>query len=195
MNPLNRIVPETLAFDIDGVIADTISLFLEIANDEYHINSVKYQDISSYSIESLDGIDPNIVFEIFTRIVDGDFSHPLKPIYGAPDSLSRLYEKRDRLLLVTARPKKEAIYDWIKKEIPVLSESIEIIATGSFEGKVDVLKAYGITHFVEDRLETGFILNDAGITPIIFNQPWNRKDHPFLKVNGWEELENIIQLS
>ncbi|MBU0994038.1 MAG: haloacid dehalogenase [Proteobacteria bacterium] len=189
---MNRIDPEKLAFDIDGVIADTISLFLAIARDEYHINSVKYQDISSYSIESLDGIDPDIVFEIFTRIVDGEFSHSLEPVCGAPKLLSRLHQHTGRLLLVTARPRKKAIYAWIEKEIPVPVESIEIIATGSFEGKVEVLNAYGITHFVEDRLETGFILNDAGITPIIFNQPWNQKEHPFITVNGWEELENII---
>lgn len=189
---MQGIDPKKLAFDIDGVIADTISLFIDIARKEYAIESVKYEDISSYAVDSLDGLDPEMVLEIFTRIVDGDFTLPLKPFPGAAHSLSRLHRQTGALLLVTARPKKEAIRDWIKNEIPVPIDSIEIIPTGSFEGKIDVLKAFGITHFVEDRLETGFILNDAGITPIIFNQPWNRKSHPFITVNGWEDLEKII---
>ena len=177
---MQGIDPKKLAFDIDGVIADTISLFIDIARKEYAIESVKYEDISSYAVDSLDGLDPEMVLEIFTRIVDGDFTLPLKPFPGAAHSLSRLHRQTGALLLVTARPKKEAIRDWIKNEIPVPID------------KIDVLKAFGITHFVEDRLETGFILNDAGITPIIFNQPWNRKSHPFITVNGWEDLEKII---
>lgn len=189
---MQAIDPKKLAFDIDGVIADTISLFIDIAREEYAIDTVRYEDISSYAVDSLDGIDPDTVLEIFTRIVEGDFSHTLRPFPGAAQSLAKLHRQTGALLLVTARPKKEAIYNWIKAEIPVPIENVEIIPTGSFEGKVDVLNAYGITHFVEDRLETGFILNDAGITPIIFNQPWNRKEHPFITVDGWDDLDKMI---
>jgi hypothetical protein len=42
--PISRIPmidPGTLAFDIDGVVADTMTLFLEIARDEFNINSIR----------------------------------------------------------------------------------------------------------------------------------------------------------
>ena len=37
--------PAAIAFDIDGVVADTMSLFLEIARDVHHINHIRYEDI------------------------------------------------------------------------------------------------------------------------------------------------------
>jgi len=49
-----------------------------------------------------------------------------------------------------------------------------------------------VLYFVEDRLETCFPLSDAGITPVLFKQPWNRKEHPFIEVGTWRELESLI---
>jgi hypothetical protein len=46
---------------------------------------------------------------------------------------------------------------------------------------------------VEDRLETCFPLQEAGITPVLFRQPWNRKSHPFMEVGTWKELESLIE--
>ena len=36
--------PASVAFDIDGVIADTMTLFLDIARDVFHINGIRYED-------------------------------------------------------------------------------------------------------------------------------------------------------
>jgi len=67
------------------------------------------------------------------------------------------------------------------------------VATGSFEGKADVLLNRNISYVVEDRLETCFSLEAAGITPVVFKQPWNRKRHPFMEVGTWNELESLIK--
>ena len=40
--------PASLAFDIDGVVADTMSLFLEIVRDVHNINSIRYREINSW---------------------------------------------------------------------------------------------------------------------------------------------------
>jgi hypothetical protein len=52
-----------------------------------------------------------------------------------------------------------------------------------------------ISCFVEDRLETCYPLREAGVTPILFRQPWNRKRHPFTEVGSWQELESMIRFS
>ena len=191
---MNMIDVSAVAFDIDGVVADTISLFIEIASDEYNITDIIYDNISSYSMDSFNGIDPSIISEIFTRIVDGDFSLPLRPLNGAMEGLARIIEKNGSALFVTARPRSEAICGWLKNALAVSPEFIEVIPTGSFEGKVDILLEKNITCFVEDRLETCFLLDEAGITPIIYNQPWNRQKHPFHKVDNWHELEILLGL-
>jgi len=38
------IIPVSVAFDIDGVIADTMALLLDIARDVFHINGIRYED-------------------------------------------------------------------------------------------------------------------------------------------------------
>jgi len=102
----------------------------------------------------------------------------------------RRLSRINKILFVTARPDKTGIQEWVKKYLQ--KDSFHIVATGLHEEKAPLLKRYGIKYFVEDRLETCFILEKASITPIVFEQPWNQKPHPFLKVKSWYELEKMI---
>ncbi len=185
--------PSSLAFDIDGVFADTMTLFLEIARQEYKIRGVKYEDITCYTLEECIDIDPVLIEKIITRIMDGSHKTPLKPITGARTVLTRLGRLHSPILFVTARLNREIIYEWIKSVLPLEHGSVEVVATGSFNAKADVLSNRDISYFVEDRLETCFPLQAAGVTPILFKQPWNRERHPFMEVGTWKELESLIE--
>jgi len=181
----------SLAFDIDGVFADTMSLFINIAKEEYKIDNLRYEDISRYYLEECIDLDPEIINEIIIKILDGKHNAPLKPIDGSAQVLTRL-GRSGRLLFVTARPYLGPIHDWILETLPLDSALVEVIATGSFEAKADVLLGKNISYFVEDRLETCFALKEKGVTPVLFRQPWNRNKHPFVEVGNWEELEAMI---
>ncbi len=185
--------PSSVAFDVDGVFADTMTLFLDIAQKEYGINWIRPEDITCYSIEDCLDIDKNIVQDILNRILDGRYDMTLKPITGAPEVLTKLGESQKQLLFVTARPYLGPIHDWMLSILPLKSDSIEIVTTGTFEGKPDVLLSRNIAYFVEDRLETCFRLKEAGITPVLFKQPWNRKAHPFIEIETWGDLEELIE--
>ena len=184
--------PSSIAFDIDGVFADILSLFIKIANSEFNISGLKYDDITSYDLRDCLEIDPLIIDEIIGLILSGNYCSSLKPVEGAQDVLTRLGNYNGRILFVTAREKEYPIYDWILNMLPLDPSAIHIEATGTFENKADVLLKHKITYFVEDRLETCFMLNDVGIKPVLFKQPWNRKEHPFIEVNTWSELESLI---
>lgn len=185
--------PKSLAFDIDGVFADTMTLFLDIARDEYNINSIKYEDITNYILEECIGIDSKTINEIIIRIMDGGYAAELKPLDGAVEVLSRIGKNYGPLLFVTARPYIGPIHDWILKMLPFGPELFDVVATGSFEDKANVLLNKGYSCFIDDRLETCFLLKDAGINPVLFKQPWNRESHPFLEVGTWSELESMIE--
>lgn len=185
--------PSSLAFDIDGVLADTMTLFLDIAREEYKIRNVRYEDITCYILEECVDIDPFLIEAILTRIMDGTHKASLKPMPGARNVLTRLGRQHSPILFVTARPTIEPIYEWIQNVLSFDPDSIEVVATGSFDAKVDVLSSRDISYFVEDRLETCYPLFEAGVTPIIFKQPWNRKRHPFVEVGTWKELESLIE--
>jgi len=181
----------SLAFDIDGVFADTMSLFIDIARDEYKINNLHYEDIKCYYIEECTDLKPEIISNIIVRILDGTHRATLKPIEGSARVLRRL-GMLERLLFVTARPYPGLIHDGISETLNLNPASVEVITTGSFEAKADVLLAKKISYFVEDRLETCFALKEKGVTPVLFRQPWNRMEHPFVEVASWNELEALI---
>ena len=184
--------PASLAFDIDGVFADTMNLFLDIARDEFNINWIRYEYITSYNLEECLDIDKKIIDAILDGIVDGSYHAPLKSIDGAPEVLTRIGKTHCPVLFVTARTKTEAICKWIQNILPIDPASIEIISTTSFENKAEVLLEKGINYFVEDRLETCCLLKNAGVEPVLFKQPWNMKSHPFIEVSTWKDLESLI---
>ncbi len=185
--------PASVAFDIDGVIADTMALFLDIAREEFDVRGVRYEDITCYNVVDCLAMDPDVVDRILRCILDGTYTHPLRPIPGAAGVLARLARRSASLMLVTARPQVGPVGAWIDALLAEDAATVEIVATGSFEAKTAVLLERGVAHFVEDRLETCFILADAGIHPVLFAQPWNRRPHPFLEVSSWEELDALIQ--
>ncbi|MBW1675627.1 MAG: haloacid dehalogenase [Deltaproteobacteria bacterium] len=188
------ITPGNIAFDIDGVFADTMALFLEIGRKDYGINHIRYQDITEYFLEECLDIDPEIIRVIINRILEGDFEQELKPIDGSVEVLSEIAEAHP-LLFVTARPELATIKEWVHKMLPMRSSVIEVIATGNLEAKGDVLSARGIRYFVEDCLEVCHMLSEHTITPILFSQPWNcSSHHPFREVSKWAEIRGLVNL-
>ena len=57
---------------------------------------------------------------------------------------------------------------------------------------VPVLLEHGVRYFVEDRLETCYLLDEGSVAPIVFEQPWNQKPHPFKTVRNWHEISDMI---
>ena len=186
------IKPATLAFDIDGVVADTMSLFLEIVRDVHHINSIRYEDIYCYNFVECTGLDQEIVDSAVERLLNGNYSATLAPMQGAADVLTRIERCHSPLLFVTARPYLGPIRDWLLETLSMEPQSIDVITTGSHENKVEVLLERNIACFVDDRLDTCDLIHDAGISPILYKQPWNRVPHPYREINSWQELDVLI---
>jgi 5'(3')-deoxyribonucleotidase len=185
--------PASVAFDIDGVFADTMTLFLDIAHQEFNIDGIRYKDITSYNLADCLEIEPKIIDAVVTRILDGNYSAPLNPIAGAPEVLSRLGRRFGPVIFVTARPYLGSICDWIRETLALDPALVEVISSGSHEGKTNILLGKNISYFIDDRLETCFALQDAGVRPVLFKQPWNRQPHPFVEVSTWDELRTLIE--
>jgi len=185
--PLNR-----LAFDIDGVVADIMTTFLDMAQERFGPHPFCYDDITTFRLEECLDFDPEIIAVLIREIIDRPHELTVAPFPQAVPVLSRLAEE-DPLVFVTARDRAEPIQLWLNQALaPVPSRAIWVMATGDPDGKVPYLRAHAIEYFVEDRLETCFDLAQAGITPILFAQPWNRRPHPFLEVKGWPDLARLL---
>jgi len=189
------IAPSSIAFDIDGVVADTMTLFRQIAKHEYGI-IIRYKDITDYDLTKALDLDFTLYWNIIEQILNGNTPFPLKPINDAKRVLGRLIQYTDYILFVTARPSSGFIHQWIINELELLESKIKVIATGSFEEKASHLHAHHKTFFVEDRIETCFLLQKEKIQPIVFSHPWNQQtSHSFLTVDSWGDLEAVIDFS
>ncbi|MGQ9499006.1 MAG: 5' nucleotidase, NT5C type [Dissulfurimicrobium sp.] len=196
MAPISRsIAPFEIAFDIDGVVANTMESFLNVAKSEFGIKNLEKKDITSYWLEDCLSVPVETIHAIIDRVVHDPFGTNLMPIEGAVEAISSL-AVCSTVTFVTARPDGGPITGWLYSILPNMPEGrLNVIATGEHARKVDVLKDLGIEYFVEDNLETCRSLCTHGIKAIVFDQPWNRGYTPYLRVSSWLEIIDMIDFS
>ncbi len=189
-----KIKPKEIAFDIDGVVADTMAAFLDVARKEFGVNGIRKEQITTYWLEECLPIGEDIIKAVIERILTDPFGIDLRPIEGSVRVLARLAE-RAPLRFVTARPVKGPIQEWLETVLgDVPAPRIQVIATGKHEIKVEILKDLGIKFFVEDHMETCRAICSHGLKAIVFDQPWNQGQAPFLRVRSWQELEGLLDI-
>lgn len=188
----DKILPCDLAFDVDGVFADSFRLFAETVRTDYGI-FIEYEAITEYEFWKAMNIDEEICQEIVRKILDFPLEIGIQPINGAVEVLTRLLDVGP-LLFVTARPDGNAILKWIQMNLGLAdTDCICVESTGAADEKLPVLLKHGVKYFVEDRLETCYILDQTPVTPIVFEQPWNKRPHPFRTVRSWDEISAMIE--
>ncbi len=191
-----RVEPDQIAFDIDGVVADTMGAFIKVASAEFGIDYLQKEQITDYWLEKCLPIPEETILAIIDRLLKDPFGVDLMPIKGAKQSLERLAAHSDSLTFVTARPIRQPILDWLVSLLEgVPREMINVIATGQHKAKPEILGGLGIKIFVEDHLETCEALCSNGIGAVVFDQPWNRQRTPFLRVSSWQEIMQLIKLT
>lgn len=192
MKDLMRIAPNEIAFDVDGVFADTFHLFVAKARSDYGYR-FEYEDITEYDFLKVLDMDAEASEAIIQTLLDYPLESGLRPISGAVNVLTRLSFLAP-LQFVTARPQKQPIMDWVEHQLPEVPRNrIQLEVTGVHTEKIPVLLGKGLKYFVEDRLDTCPLLDLNGITPILFEQPWNRKPHPYYVVRDWEQISMLIE--
>lgn len=186
-----RIHPALLGFDFDGVVADTAEAFIRLCCEEYGYCSIRLEDITDFEVERCLNIDPRIVEAVFSRILLDSVGTGLRPMPGAIEVLDELAACAP-VTLVTARPHLGPVRDWIDAVMPrPVRENIKIVAMGAHDDKPRHVRQHGLECFIDDRTETCFQLEQAGIRPIVFSQPWNRGRHSFPSVSTWKEIRSL----
>ncbi|MGV8073311.1 MAG: haloacid dehalogenase [Syntrophobacteraceae bacterium] len=188
------IEPEELAFDIDGVVADTMAVFLDLARERYGLKDLKKEHLSCFNLYNCLDLRKEIIDDLLCLTLDDAHTMLIPPMPGAVDVLTELSAETP-LRFVTARIWPEAIIEWLQLTLPeVPSDRIHVIATGSPEAKLEILKGLNVRYFVEDRIETCELLLEDGFQPLLFDQPWNRGtmvgDVP--RIENWAQLREWV---
>lgn len=188
---MKKIDPAHIGFDIDGVVADTGGAFIRIAREEYGLHSISLEDITFYEMVNCLDVDQKIIDDIFTRLHDEPLSSGIQPMEDALNVLHKL-AKLTPLTFVTARPEKEPIASWLKHFLkPTVYREMKLVAMGVHDNKAPYIKNLGLKYFVDDRLQTCKKLASEGITPLVYNQPWNMDDHDLQTVDNWQDIHAL----
>ena len=188
---MKKIDPALIGFDIDGVVADTGGAFIRIAGTDYGINSITLNDITSFEVVDCLDVNQEIIDEIFSRLLDDPLTAGLQPMQNAVTVLQTLAEHAP-LTFVTARPQEEPIARWLKHFLqPEIFEKIRLVAMGEHDNKTSYIKNLGLKYFVDDRLPTCQMLAREGITPLVYEQPWNMKGHDLPTVDSWQAIHAL----
>lgn len=192
MNFKEAIQPTELAFDIDGVVADTMSVFVRLAHDRYGLSHITKEHMTCYNLYNCLNLEREVIDDLICLTLDDEHTLQIPPMPMAPDVLTELAD-HGPLRFVTARIWPESIIGWLQQTLPEVSpENIQVIATGLPEAKLGILKDLQIRYFVEDRLETCHLLAQDGIQPLLYDQPWNRVPNQFPRFDSWLQLRQII---
>jgi len=192
--PFGPIDPATLAFDIDGVVADTMEVFVRLAHERYGLTHISKQDLLCYNLHECLNLEKQIIDDLICLTLNDEHTMEIPPVPGAPEVLTELAATVP-LRFVTARIWPDSITQWLFTILPAVPrEKITVVASGAPEIKLDILNGLEIRYFVEDRVETCRQLKKAGIQPFLFVQPWNRNESAdgFIRVENWGELKEWV---
>lgn len=184
--------PRGLAFDIDGVVADTMAVFVELVQTRLSLTHFSKEQLIRYNLHECVPAPKEVIDEILYLTLGDHYTKKIPSCPGAREVLEHL-GRYVPLRFVTARVWPDSISQWLQDLLPgVNPENIQVVATGDPAIKSRVLRDMGIRVFIEDRPDTCYQLRDQGFNVIVFDQPWNRNACEFPRISDFKELEEQI---
>ena len=155
-----------IGLDIDGVIVDFGSAVLPLLS-ELCARPILYQDLCSWDIGKALNIDEKTMACTWEQVLGSDLLLHAPPIKGAIEGLYAL--SKHEIWLVTSRPisTQGLTLSWLH-ENDVRYDHIAFDRRGD---KLSVGPKFDV--FVEDFIEEAFSIAEAGISTLLFDQPWN----------------------
>ena len=187
-----KILPEHLGFDFDGVIADIGEAFLRLACNDHGYCGYNLEDICDFHVERCTKIPEEVVSRIFLDILEDSLATGLTPM---PEAIATLEEMSTTFTptIITARTLEKPVIRWFQHYLSAeASAKIDIVAMEDHDNKVAFLKQKKISYFIDDRGETCRQVAEAGLSPILFRQPWNRNYTNFFTVHNWQDIRKLL---
>ncbi len=179
-----------IAVDVDGVIFDLISVFLNIFNHNYN-TTYKKSDITQWEFYKNWGIYENQVYEIFYQIYNNKFSISLID-EKIPEYL-RIIKKDHHVDILSARNhnfKSQLIQILLKYNINKGQSYDRIILVD--EKPYDLKLKYEYDLYIDDNpnlIEP--IKKKKDITLFLFDQPWNKVsicNKNIIRIKFWKDI-------
>lgn len=178
-----------IGIDIDGVITDFVSTFIEVINEKYNIR-FGHEDVKEHDLYKVLGISEDEAKKLIIETLDKD----LQPQPYAIDELNKLNREHD-IFLITARPHntRNITEQWLYKHGIKYKELIYLD-----EGKKHKLKEQSnlkLDVIIDDNLKDIINWIDKVQLIIILNHPWNKSlniKNNFIRAYNWIHISEIL---
>lgn len=181
-----------IGVDIDGVISDSYTAWLQELNQYYGKNITVLEDYEMHLVFDVPWDDMN---NFFVQNVEKLFTMP-HPMKGAKEGIETLLAEGNEIIYVTARTQDEedVTFRWMTKHgIPH-----EHILFSGLKSKVDLVKQWQIEVFIEDYMKNAKAIAELGLPVLLLNASYNQGELPtgVIRCADWSGLvENLQVLS
>lgn len=156
-----------IAFDIDGVICNSYSIFEKYAKLMWpgkKIGNRTFQVV-------IPGVDYSKIVSLYREVVE-DHSDEMLPEFEAKEGLQSFYEfLNEPLILITSRQNsfsmRKSTERWLDTHIQIPYRLLMI------EDKLPVIRHYNLSYMIEDRYKTAHQLATANVCSFLVTRPWN----------------------
>lgn len=179
-----------IAVDVDGVLADQVSLILSKLNKTYNIQ-ISNEEIVEWDFPIM---ETRIDIEIEKALLDPKHVMNLPLIEGAKKGLSYLWQNH-HVIIATSRPKEteSATMKW-------LSSNFKFHEYINTRGKSK--KTVDASILIDDNIENIKEFSENSGIGLLFSQPWNRDDCKIKELNqkgkvycceNWQDVVKIVK--
>ena len=174
----------TVLVDVDGVVADLMSLIIKRYNEKYK-ESLDYSDLTTYDTKS---IMTKCVKDPFVELKSPEDMGKLDLIIGAKEALDELNELVNLKICTALQPANVLPrHEWLKKNFSWYKSHQLITCVDKHMIKGDIL--------IDDCFEKHS--EDRGLS-ILFAQPWNEwykevMPDNMIRTDDWSRIVRIIK--
>lgn len=175
----------TIAVDVDEVVADLVTPWLAVYNDDWE-DCLEKEDITGWNIHEY--VDQDCGVNFYEYLTPSLYSKVL-PVFGALEGIQKLRRLGHRVIFVTSYVEgvTDAKFQWLKRhgffDDVIDAKSFFISAYNKSDISADVL--------IDDNVDNVKVFKGVGL---IFRAPWNRNySGDLTTVYSWDDVVKFIQ--
>ncbi len=178
-----------IGVDIDGVLADSMPLWVDELNRYFNKNK-RVKEIHLYDICQTYEISEQDLYQFLKTRGPHLMSRPL-PVQDAPHYLNVIKQTHE-IYIVTARDERyrQETGEWLQNHSLPYDE---LLLLGSHD-KIGPCLENNLKLLVEDTLEIGLQVSAAGVPVLLLDAPYNQGALPELvyRKRSWQEIYHAI---
>lgn len=191
-----------IGIDIDNVIADTYTVYLDKFNREFTTDIAYEELIDFYYLEKRSGIRiERVKLFLETILQDEKLQLSYKPFTKAVKVIKNWLNNGFFIHYITARPSfmRKITHQWLKKNGFIgKNTAVHLFdSEGDYKTDVEFKKALSeklvLDLFIEDAIE---FVEKLEIPVLLIDRPWNRAynlSKKVTRVKDWEEIDQFVK--